>query len=68
MQTALKKKPVRGTTAGLFFMYNKNITLMLKKIPHFNALHNFEFTPGGLRMWKALKIGAHILLERASAK
>ena len=49
-------------------MYNKNITLMLKKIPHFNALHNFEFTPGGLRMWKALKFGAYILLERASAK
>ena len=49
-------------------MDNKNITLMLKKIPHFNALHNFEFTPSGLRMWKALKIGAYILLEMTSAK
>ncbi|RMX43204.1 hypothetical protein pdam_00009718 [Pocillopora damicornis] len=31
---------------------------MLKKIPNFSALLNFEFTPGGLCMWKALIFGA----------
>ena len=34
-------------------MNDKNITLKLKKIPNFSTMHNFEFTPGGLRMWKA---------------
>ena len=59
MQTALKERPVRGTTVRVFFMNDKNIALKkLKKIPNFSALHNFEFTPGGLRMWKAFKIGA----------
>ena len=53
MQTAPKKKPGRGTTAGVFCMNDKNITLKLKKIPNFSTMHNFEFTPGGLRMWKA---------------
>ena len=46
MQTALKERPVRGTTAGVFCMNDKFITLKLKKIPNFNALHNFEFTLG----------------------
>ena len=58
MQTALKERPVRGTTAGVFCMNDKFITLKLKKIPNFSALHNFEFTSRGLRMWKAFKIGA----------
>ena len=59
MQTALKERPVRGTTAGVFCM---NISLKLKKTPNFSALYNFEFTPGGLRMWKAFKIGAGKLI------
>ena len=59
MQTALKERPVRGTTAGA---NDKFITLKLKKIPNFSALHNFEFTSRGLRMWKAFKIGAGKLI------
>ena len=31
-------------------MNDKKVTLKLKKIPSFSTLHNFEFTPGGLRM------------------
>ena len=62
MQTALKERPVRGTTAGVFCMNDKNISLKLKKTPNFSALYNFEFTPGGLRMWKAFKIGAGKLI------
>ena len=42
MQTALTERPVRGTTAGVFDMNDKNITLKLKKIPNFSALHNFR--------------------------
>ena len=62
MQTALKERPVRGTTAGVFCMNDKNISLKLKKTPNFSALYNFEFTPGGPRMWKAFKIGAGKLI------
>ena len=62
MQTALKERPVRGTTAGVFCTNDKFITLKLKKIPNFSALHNFEFTSRGLRMWKAFKIGAGKLI------
>ena len=43
-------------------MNDKNISLKLKKTPNFSALYNFEFTPGGLRMWKAFKIGAGKLI------
>ena len=58
LQTAPKKRPVRGTTAGVFCMNDKNITLKLKEIPYFSTMYNFEFTPGGFRKWKAFKIGA----------
>ena len=33
MQTALTERPVRGTTAGVFCMNDKNVTLKLQKIP-----------------------------------
>ena len=42
MQTAPKKRPVRGTTAGVFCMNDKNITVKLKKIPNFTE-HNAQF-------------------------
>ena len=62
MQTVLKERPVRGTTAGEFCMNDKNITLKLKKIRNFSAVHNFEFTPDELGLWKAFKIGASKLI------
>ena len=46
VQTALKERQVRGTTAEVFCMNDKFITLKLKKISNFSALHNFEFTLG----------------------
>ena len=59
MQTAPKKRPVRGTTAGVFCMNDKNITVKLKKIPNFTE-HNAQFweTSNG----KAFKIGAGKLI------
>ena len=62
LQTAPKKRPVRGTTAGVFCMNDKNITMKLKEIPNFSTMYNFEFTPGGFRMWKAFKIGTGRLI------
>ena len=29
----------------------------MKKIANYSSLHNFEFTPDGLRVWKAYNIG-----------
>ena len=43
-------------------MNDKNITLKLKKIRNFSAVHNFESTPDGLGLWKAFKIGASKLI------
>ena len=54
-----KKRPVRGTTARVFCMNDKNITVKLKKIPSFTE-HNAQFweTSNG----KAFKIGAGKLI------
>ena len=57
MQIALKERPVWGTTAAVFSMTEESRTLKIKKIPNYSSLHNFEFTPDGLRMWKAYNIG-----------
>ena len=53
MEIALKERPVQGTTAAVFCVDEDSTTLKIKKIPNYSSLHNFEFTPAGLRMWKA---------------
>ena len=57
MQIALAKRPVQGTTAAVFCVNEENKTLKMKKIANYSSLHNFEFTPDGLRVWKAYNIG-----------
>ena len=57
MQIALAKRPVQGTTAAVFCVNEENKTLKVKKISNYSSLHNFEFTPDGLRVWKAYHIG-----------
>ena len=57
MQIALAKRPVQGTTAAVFCVNEENKTLKMKKIANHSSLHNFEFTPDGLRVWKAYNIG-----------
>ena len=57
MKIALKERLVRGTTAAVFSLTEESRTLKIKKIPNYSSLHNFEFTPDGLRMWKAYNIG-----------
>ena len=35
----------------------------MKKIANYSSLHNFEFTPDGLRVWKAYNIGTGKLIS-----
>ena len=63
MQIALKERPVRGTTAAVFSLTEESRTLKIKKIPNYTSLHNFAFTPDGLRMWKAYNIGIGKLIS-----
>lgn len=56
MHTALKERPVQGTTAAVCCINEDNSTQEIK-ITKFSAFHNFEFNPDGLRVWKAYNIG-----------
>ena len=57
MHTALKERPVKGTTATVCIIKEQHITLEINRIPNFSNLHNFEFTQEGLRIWKAFNVG-----------
>ena len=57
MHTALKERPVKGTTAMVCSIQEQNTTLEINKIPNYSNLHNFEFTQEGLRVWKAFNVG-----------
>ena len=63
MQVALDKRPVQGTTAAVFCVSEEKETLKMKKIANYSSLHNFEFTPDGLRVWKAYNIGTGKLIS-----
>ena len=63
MQVALDKRPVQGTTAAVFCVSEEKKTLKMKKIANYSSLHNFEFTPDGLRVWKAYNIGTGKLIS-----
>ena len=63
MQIALDKRPVQGTTAAVFCVNEEKKTLKMKKIANYSSLHNFEFTPDGLRVWKAYNIGTGKLIS-----
>ena len=63
MQVALEKRPVQGTTAAVFCVSEEKETLKMKKIANYSSLHNFEFTPDGLRVWKAYNIGTGKLIS-----
>ena len=63
MQVALDKRPVQGTTAAVFCVNEEKKTLKMKKIANYSSLHNFEFTPDGLRVWKAYNIGTGKLIS-----
>ena len=62
MHTALKERPVGGTTASVCTIEEQNKTLEMNKIDDYSKLHNFKFTKTGLRVWKAFDIGPGKLL------
>ena len=57
MCTALNERPVKGTTATVCSIKEQFQTLQMNKIPDYSSLHNFEFSEGGLRVWKAFGVG-----------
>ena len=57
MYTALKERPVSGTTATVCTIEEQNNMLEMVVINNYSKLHNFEFTSNGLRVWKAFNIG-----------
>jgi len=57
MYTALKERPVKGTTATVCAIQEQCATLEISKIPNYSNLHNFKFTHEGLRVWKAFNVG-----------
>ena len=63
MHTALKERPVKGTTATVCAIEEQNKTLEINMIKNYSKLHNFKFTTNGLRVWKAFDIGPGKLLS-----
>ena len=63
MQVALDRRPVQETTAAVFCVSEEKKTLKMKKIANYSSFHNFEFTPDGLRVWKAYNIGTGKLIS-----
>ena len=57
MYTALKERPVKGTTATVCAIQEQCATLEISKIPNYSNLHNFKFTHEGLRVWRAFNVG-----------
>ena len=57
IHTALKERPVRGTTASVCIVQEQNSTVQINKIANFSNLNNFEFTQEGLRVWRAFNVG-----------
>lgn len=57
MHTALRVRPVRGTTASVCCTVEKNRSVDVKAITNFSKYHNFRFQRDGVSVWKAYDIG-----------
>ena len=64
MYTALKERPVKGTTATVCAIQEQCATLEISKIPNYSNLHNFKFTHEGLRVWKTFNVGPGKFIPR----
>ena len=56
MQTALKERPVKGTTAAVCSVDEPTKTAEVKKIEGFSKLDNFFFKNKGIRIWRCYGI------------
>ena len=57
MREALLERPVKGVTAAVCEVNDKQRTIDVFKIAHFSAYHNFEFGSGGILARKAYSVG-----------
>ena len=57
MQTALKERPVKGTTAAVCSVEESKKTAQVKKMEGFGKFHNFSFENGGIRISRCYGIG-----------
>ena len=57
IREALLQRPVKGVTAAVCEVNEKQRTIDVVKITHFSAYHNFEFGSGGICAWKAYSVG-----------
>ena len=56
MQTAVKERPVKGTTAAVCSVNETTKIAEVKKIEGFSKLHNFSFENKGIRVWRSYGI------------
>lgn len=66
MYTALKERPVRGTTASVAKIDESRNTQIINKIDKFNNFHNFVYENDGVRVRRAYGIGEGKLLPYKS--
>ena len=66
MQTALKERPVKGTTAAVCSVEESKKTAQVKKMEGFGKFHNFSFENGGIRLSRCYGIGAGKLVPHNS--
>lgn len=57
MREALLERPVKGVTAAVCEVNDKQRTIDVFKITHFSAYYNFEFGSGEIRARKAYSVG-----------
>ena len=57
MYAAIKKYPVKGTTASVAEVDESTKSIKVNKIDKFGSYHNFEFDGENIKVWKAFGIG-----------
>ena len=66
MYAAIKKYPVKGTTASVAEVDESKKSIKVNKIDKFGSYHNFEFDGEEIKVWKAFGIGEGKSLKESS--
>lgn len=66
MYAAIKKYPVKGTTASVAEVDESTKSIKVNKIDKFGSYHNFEFDGENIKVWKAFGIGDGKSLKESS--
>ena len=66
MYAAIKKYPVKGTTASVSEVDESKKNIEVKKIHKFGSFHNFEFEGDNIKVWKAFGVGVGKSLKESS--